>query len=874
MRPLELRIKGVTRYTSELILNLRDIEPGIIAVVGGNGEGKSTLIEAMAPLPLYLELPSYPGKLADNFQPEVRDAHIDVTIEWAGHEWRHLIQVDPGANGGRGKTEAFLYRDGQPVPEHPTPGRLGDYREAIAAIYPPRSVFLAAAFSVQVGTGNWFSLDRMERRDLFARLLGLGQLQDLAGRARDHRKGVENELSDFDREAERLASARVSQQELIDRRPGLVKTSNDAARSLAAVGVIQRQTVVAKAKAQTLHDAARDSYTAATTRHNDLIGRVLSAQRGREDLGTELATARQAVANEEQIRASEKRRRQVLIDQASAGAGVDAAAAKHGSANAAEAALARRLDELQSERERLQGAMDAGAHRRARLAELEPLSQELAGLADEIGGMEIPDRATAQNQEMEARRAQAGRDQIRDRVQTDVERAEHQAGLLERVPCGGGVLLLATAVTVDCSTCELLTDARAAADALPELREKLAAANKAIEDHIGDLSAAAANTNSVTALLEQRAEKLARQRELAYVPAAIDDLTTEIEAEAATQTRLDEARIETATTEDECEAAGETATKTAADLETARRVKAETVAELAGLVTIPEQVAAIDRATARIPELERQEAQWLKQEQDAQADADAVKIPDPNEHQTTATNLEGCATALAAADRDRSTAQAAADSAQQELAKLDGRLDEIGDIDTAGRDLTKRRGALDARCAGWVLLEQALGRDGIQALEIDAAGPEVSELINELLASCFGHRFTCALRTVQEAGAGKKQREIFELEIVDGKRGTVARRADRYSVGERTLISEALKLGLAIFNTRRQKTPIRTLWRDECDGPLEPELAAAYPSMLRRAMELGGYQWVYLISHRPAVWQQADTLIRVADGRAVIEAMT
>jgi len=35
----------------------------------------------------------------------------------------------------------------------------------------------------------------------------------------------------------------------------------------------------------------------------------------------------------------------------------------------------------------------------------------------------------------------------------------------------------------------------------------------------------------------------------------------------------------------------------------------------------------------------------------------------------------------------------------------------------------------------------AFGRDGIQALEIDAAGPELSTLTNDLLTSCFGERF-------------------------------------------------------------------------------------------------------------------------------------
>jgi len=216
-------------------------------------------------------------------------------------------------------------------------------------------------------------------------------------------------------------------------------------------------------------------------------------------------------------------------------------------------------------------------------------------------------------------------------------------------------------------------------------------------------------------------------------------------------------------------------------------------------------------------------------------------------------------------------ARGALREARDALARIDGRLEQLGDVKAKQLDLNSRRETLDLRRNGWVLLEKGLGRDGIQALEIDAAGPEVSGLVNELLASCFGQRFSCSLRTVQEAGGGKKQKEVFDLQIIDGQRGGEARDAARFSVGERTLISEALKLGLAVFNARRSVTPIKTLWRDECDGPLEPDLASAYPAMLRRAMALGGYDRVYLISHREAVWQQADTLIRVANGQAVIE---
>ena len=80
------------------------------------------------------------------------------------------------------------------------------------------------------------------------------------------------------------------------------------------------------------------------------------------------------------------------------------------------------------------------------------------------------------------------------------------------------------------------------------------------------------------------------------------------------------------------------------------------------------------------------------------------------------------------------------------------------------------------------------------------------------------------------------------------------------------LLEEGLRLGLAIFNAQRSGVPLRTLWRDETTGALSPENADKYIAMLRRAMELGGFERCLFVSHSPAVWSQADARIFIANG--------
>jgi exonuclease SbcC len=882
MRALHLRLKGVTRYTAELDLDLRQVEPGIVAVVGPNGAGKSTLIECMAPLPLFLELPSYhPTKLAESFQRHVRDGFVETTLEWGGHEYRHVVQVDPQKDGGRGKVEAFLYRDGQPVPEWETPGRQKDYLAAMGALYPPREVFLAAAFSVQTGRGNWFELERAERRDLFAQLLGQGRLQQLAERAARHRKGCDAAAADLDAEAERLAAARASFEELTGRRVPLVTDRDQAQAAVDDGAPVLVAAVEAASTAKAEHDQLAAAAAELRRRREELATRRDQAEVRRAAKWSELDRLLEALDGREEIEAG-------AAEHAELTRGRHARVEERSNAQLAAQAASDKTTRLEAEiaehrrdEERLTKLRAAAVEHAERVAELEPLAAELAALTAKIdtageisaaGETEAVDQAAAKWARLEREH---------DALVIEIANDEKRAELLARVPCGGDRVfgekpgtgpLVDRLTPIDCADCELLRDAQAAAGRLGsaralelDLRQRIEAATEAAHT-------AQAQLDTARAAVESRVQDRARQRELSYVPGRLDEIRAAITANAQEIGKLEGAGDRAVDAAERLE--GLTSTRGAREARLSAAVDALAVvdARLAELADVVERAAKLKTAEATEP-IVREAMETAERERDT-ADNDLAALPG---HDGAAMEAAGQALIDAEAKVRGETAAHqtrlwALRDAAVVLARVDGRLQEIGDVAAQERELTGRRRQLDSRRGGWVLLERALGRDGIQALEIDAAGPEVSELINELLAACFGPRFTCSLRTVRPAGDGRKQAEVFDLQILDGERGTDARAAGNYSRGEQTLISEALKLALAIFNARRQSVPIRTLWRDECDGPLEPRLAVAYPSMLRRAMELGGYQWVYLISHRPDVYDQADTVINVADGRATVSA--
>jgi exonuclease SbcC len=84
------------------------------------------------------------------------------------------------------------------------------------------------------------------------------------------------------------------------------------------------------------------------------------------------------------------------------------------------------------------------------------------------------------------------------------------------------------------------------------------------------------------------------------------------------------------------------------------------------------------------------------------------------------------------------------------------------------------------------------------------------------------------------------------------------------------LVNEAVNLGIAIYNMRQgEGIRYETLFRDETVGALDATNAKEYVRMLRRAMDLGGFHQVIFICHTPVVWELADRVLSVHDGRIV-----
>ena len=165
----------------------------------------------------------------------------------------------------------------------------------------------------------------------------------------------------------------------------------------------------------------------------------------------------------------------------------------------------------------------------------------------------------------------------------------------------------------------------------------------------------------------------------------------------------------------------------------------------------------------------------------------------------------------------------------------------------------------------WRFIADAFSRNGLSVLLIDAAGPEISELTNDLLHASFGDRFRVALLTQTAKASGKGMKETFELSVFDAETGGDRELTD-LSGGQQVIVDEALKAALALYTARRADHGSKTCFRDETTGALDGENVDRYISMLRRLQDLGGYDHLIYVTHSAEAAAKADWTVRVADG--------
>jgi exonuclease SbcC len=212
-------------------------------------------------------------------------------------------------------------------------------------------------------------------------------------------------------------------------------------------------------------------------------------------------------------------------------------------------------------------------------------------------------------------------------------------------------------------------------------------------------------------------------------------------------------------------------------------------------------------------------------------------------------------------------------AAQRALAATDAaHINAIRDQQTAAEcgkriiALATRVATVEARLAAieqalgvWTLFAKCLSNDGVIALAIDDAGPQLAGLANDLLLACYGPRFTVSIRTLVETGKGET-REGFDIVVHDAE-SDESKSVSSMSGGERVWIDHALTRAIALYLAQHSGRRYRTLFCDEADGPLDPERKRMFMAMKREVLRLGGYEQEFFVSQTPELAAMADAVI-------------
>lgn len=827
MRLESLTLRGfMTAFAGrEVTIPVGQLPDGLIAIVGDNGSGKTTLLEA-APASLFRQFMSRTGDLKTYAQD--RDSAIETT--WLiGDKW---YQARVTVEGIRGGANAALFDSAIETVRPLNDGKVSTYDSAVAKIFPPLHVFKASAFAAQNKSGSFVHASKKDRRDIFASFLNLDRLVAMSQTAKACAAEVDKvrlrlqqdvkllEIDTADHVIDGLQRQAIG---LEDER-----ACHESRRDLRAADI-------AKAE-QRLEQLAEDVAAAAAVQQKvDAVDRALVQKR------TDLASHQ--ARHDVMVRGHAAELQQLQQERAGELAAIDAKLQSTEEADdvrALDEHLSSTLKALDEKIGNNRQILDQAEDIRAAVATVAAASGELEQLRDAGEVLRVRERllaaARAENESLIASFTQP---------KTELARAEQDAALLDHVPCGGqgeyaGCQLLVNAQDAKATIASLQARLEGVVDAL-KMRETIGADIVRVADAID------ANRKQV-AVVERRLQ------DAKPMAAYADKL-------AAAEARIEELKAQ----------------RTNAERDYARQLTGvKEHYDRRRTVLLADRLRAIEAWATRESSLRQRH---LARVQDSLEIGDALsnQVKDLSvEHVAAVLDLDrvkgGSAAAaqlqaeLAQLRADREAAVTAIATATSDAAAVRRRLEELSEKAQRLTVLRGRLAKLDQELLEWQLLQAALDRDGLPALETDQAGPAISALTNQILADCFESRFSVELVTQVSRADGKGMKDDLTLLVTDNTTGQQRDIAD-LSGGEEIIIGEAFMSAISLFINERSQQPVQTFFRDETTGALTKENTQRYVRMLRKVMALGGVRQILFISHDPDAYALADAQIRVADGR-------
>jgi DNA repair protein SbcC/Rad50 len=192
------------------------------------------------------------------------------------------------------------------------------------------------------------------------------------------------------------------------------------------------------------------------------------------------------------------------------------------------------------------------------------------------------------------------------------------------------------------------------------------------------------------------------------------------------------------------------------------------------------------------------------------------------QRETAASQLEALAadsSDLRALEKEVHDLREAEIQAHQRVGAAQQRLTVLDDLRQRRTAIKTERAGISQRIQRLKLLEKACGRDGVQALLIEQALPDIEERANELLERLTGGQMRVSFETQRQLKSRDATVETLDIRIIDN---AGERPYENYSGGEQFRVNFAIRLALSQVLAKRAGARLQTLVIDEGFGSQDP----------------------------------------------------
>ncbi|MFZ5884361.1 MAG: AAA family ATPase [Chloroflexota bacterium] len=798
MIPLQLRITGFLSYRDTVELDFGPI--ALACISGHNGAGKSSLLDAIT----WCLFGEARGKSSEviNLNADVKAAEVALTFQHEGNTYR--IQRTLPRNKSTVLEFQIKGEDGwHPLTEKSTRETQTRIEQTLRLDY---ETFVNASFFLQGKADQFTQQNAAKRKEVLSNILGLEAWEAYKNRAAERRKIIERKVDEIDgrlaeieaelseeeiRKArlaelkahlERLASARAAQEavlENIKKNAALLEEQRKLTASLRN-GLERARAALSGLETRL---ASRESDLRS---YLDLLNRaaeIEAAYKEWQNVRKELEAWEKTAA---QFHEQEKERTPLLLK------------------------IETEKATLEDERRRLKAEEIEISNQLSVISELRAEIETKQALLKEAEA-KVAERIALENKRNEARERQAAL------------KVENEALKLEMKQIKERIETLQSAGGANCPLCGQALSAEHRQSTLEQLEtegKQKGDQYRANNEEAKSLAAEITNYQSQITLLSSAEDDRLR------LSAEISQLTERMENQ--------QARAQ------EWETTGKQRLKEVEDLLESGAYASEAQKQLAQLdrqlAQLGYDASAHDAARRRENELRRVEEEYgnLKsaKEVSRQIETEISNLKEEienrkseienleTEYQTVRTKLdeaEAQSPSVETAERELFRIREEENKVRSEVGGAQQRVNILDVQRDRKKDLLKEREELQKQITRHRALERAFGKDGVPALLIEQALPQIEDKANEILDRLSDGQMSVRFVTQTEYKDKKRAdlRETLEIQISDS---AGARNYEMYSGGEAFRVNFAIRLALSEILARRKGARLQTLVIDEGFG--------------------------------------------------------